>query len=151
MSLIHFSAIFFNLLSIISLAYSDLVFTPSRVIVNPRQGKTVVDVILDKKPRGTVDVYYNLENTNFDRCSLTFNETTWDKPQKLTMSAQQLFAQNDTTLELSAQFKTVSCDDESYNNVDASLPVTRSPGQVGTCEALSLPQYKVTRLSIIVV
>lgn len=143
MPLIHSPAIFFNFLSIISLAYSGLVFIPPQVVINPRLGKTEIRVVLNKKPNGTVDVYYNLENMDFDRCSLTFNETTWDKPQKLAITPLPYFTKSDTKRKLSARFKTVSCGDESYNNVDTFLPITRSPGQGGTCEALADPHYRV--------
>lgn len=143
MPLIHFPATFFNFLSIVSLVYSGLVFTPPQVVIDPRKGKTDINIALDKKPSGPVDVYYNLENMNFDRCSLNFNETNWDKPQTLTVTPLPYFTKSDTKRKLVARFKTVSCEDESYNNVDTSLPITRGPGQGGSCEALADPHYKV--------
>lgn len=141
--LLFIASIFPALICIVSGDSSALIFTPPKLDVPFRKGEANFTVKLSKKPSGHAKVYFTVENMQFNKCMLEFNDENWDKAQSLSLVTLPYFTEADTNRELTAKFKIAASKDKDLNKKEATLNITRSAGKGVLCEATGDPHYLV--------
>lgn len=122
-------------------------FSPAAIVIDPIKLNSGFGVALLKKPKGTVHVFYAAESLRFDKCTLKFDASNWDKLQQLTVTPIPFLINTGEDRVQHINFTAYSCDETALNNRVQLLTTRRKPGADVLCHSVGDPHYQVTLLS----